>query len=373
MTNKLRYSQFEDRIDLDAFEEAIGFSPFAQERGNDIGHCLFPDNHKHGDTTGKFAIHRESRLYNCFVCGGGNLLSLVMELYDYDVDQATEWIHQFATGADTRSDDEFAEYLIALLEDVEKRVTSIPYFNPRVLERFDGPTDYFRSRGISDEVIERYGLRYSDEVLKPAPTKVGRDGQRIKIDDDYIGPASIWPHFWQGRLVGWQYRWHDFDKDHAKTPKWLGKWTNTTDFPRNETLFNYDTAVKYEEPVIVTESLGTTLFLESLSIPAIAYFGSKLHDEQLRLLRRFGHGVILAPDNDSNRAGDRVLGAARYLERFVPVWVLDKIPPAEVGMEKDADGIDLGDFAYTSDPEGNVRNWIDHHRTQQDIVFALTL
>src|ERR1019366_634876 len=107
----------------------------------------FPDNHKSGDSTGKFAIHRDKRVYNCFVCGGGSLLSLAMELRGLDVEQATDFLHQF-TLRSSRSDADFQDHLLDMLDDVEHRVKSMPYFNPHVLERFDGSTNYFRERGV---------------------------------------------------------------------------------------------------------------------------------------------------------------------------------------------------------------------------------
>lgn len=346
-TRKLHYSDFVSRIDVDAFEAAIGFVPFTTNRGNDIGHCIFPENHKHGDTTGKFAIERNERIYNCFVCGGGNLLSLAMEVTNLDVEEATEWLYQF-TGTELQSDVAFADDLIAMLEAAEERVKTLPYFNERVLDGFNGSTDYFLERGISQHIVEEFNLRFDEEATKLAPIKT-IDGSKIKQDQDYVGPASIWPHYWQGRLVGWQYRWHDY----PDTPKWLPKWTNTTDFPKSSTLFNYDKALQAKDhPVIVCESLGTVLFLASYDIPAVAYFGSKPTDEQKRLLRRFNQGVVLAPDNDSNMAGDKILGVIDYLERYIPVWVADKV--------EGQDGADLGDYAYTDDPERHVRHHLEH-------------
>ena len=72
-----KFSAFVDDIDIDAFEEQIGFDVLRTHRDEDIGQC--PDYwglHAHGDTTGKFAINREKKVYHCFVCGGGSLLSL---------------------------------------------------------------------------------------------------------------------------------------------------------------------------------------------------------------------------------------------------------------------------------------------------------
>jgi hypothetical protein len=344
------YSDFADKLDLDAFEAAIGFEPSSQERGEDIGHCLFPEMHKHGDTTGKFAINREKKVWNCFVCGGGDLLSLAMLHTGLDYEQATDWLHVFAT-SDARSDQEWADNLIAMLDDAHDRVDTIPYFHPRVLDQFDGPTDYFLGRGISQEVVDTYGLRYTETAHRSAPVTMV-DGRRTKMFEDYEGPASIWPHYWNGKLTGWQYRWTNFGTELMPSGWKIPKWTNTTDFPRSTTLFNYNDALKSNTSCVVVESLGTCLFLRSYGIPAVAYFGSKPTEIQLRLLRRFTNGVILAPDNDSNAAGDKILETVDYLERFVPVYIADKV-------EGD-DGADLGDYAKTDDPYGNLMIHLEH-------------
>src|SRR5208282_2600155 len=270
---KLKYYDFADSIDVDAFEEAIEFDVLSQHNGEDIGKC--PDLwglHSHGDQTGKFAINREKKVWHCFVCEGGNLLTLAMAWLD-DADEyvATEWLYQFAKG-DSRPDADFVADLKNLLDRYEaKGAERLPYFNERVLDKFiAGQTTaefetWRRERGISLETAVWHSLGYSDNQKKPAPMKGGE-----KIDDDYFGPCIIIPHFWAGRLVGWQHRWLNFGVD---TPIWLGKYTNTGDFPKGETLYNYDLAIKAEEPVIVVESVPTVLFLETLGIPAISTFG----------------------------------------------------------------------------------------------------
>jgi CHC2 zinc finger len=350
--HKLRYSEFRNRIDIDAFEDAIGFIPLYERRGNDTGYCLFPENHKHGDTTGKFAIHREKKVWGCYVCGGGDLVSLVMLVKNMEYDDAITWLFQFASGVETQSDSDFVSYMVGLLDDKEKSKTMLPWFHPRVLERFNDDPGYFIiDRGISPEIVNKFHLRCAVEAVKPAPTKLTRDGQRFKVDDDYTGPAAIWPHFWQDRLVGWQYRWIEWDKAHTKTPKWLGKWSNTTDFPKEETIFNYDGALKAQEAVLCVESVATALFAETYGVPAVAYFGSKPTSIQLRLLRRFQQGLILAPDNDIGKTGEIMTGhlqeSIEYLERFIPLYLTERVQLKRAGA-------DLGDYAQTADPESNL-------------------
>lgn len=356
---KLRYSEIKDDIDIDQVEAAIGFSPLYTDRGNDVGHCIWPENHSNGDTTGKFAIHRDKKVYNCWVCGGGSLLSLVMERFELDVDQATEWLAEFTHGQAGWTDHEYADYLLSMLEDIDERVDTMPYFNPRVLERFDGGLDYFRSRGIMDEISLLYNLRFSEMVMKPAPKK-NRGEEVVKIDDDYYGPAAILPHYWQGRLVGWQHRWLAWNEDHSATPRWLAKYTNTTDFPKDNTVYNYDAALRATQPVVVCESVATVLFLLSHGVPAISYFGGNIDPAQLRLIRRLSQGVILAPDNDKV-GGTLVNTATKYLERFIPVYVAE---PVDLGPKAD-----LGDYAQVGNPSEALHDHLTNrvHRPKTKI------
>lgn len=341
---KLRYSDFWDRINVDAFEEAIGFVPEYERGDNDVGYCLWPENHSHGDTTGKFAIHRESRVYNCYVCGGGTLLSLVMELRDLDVDEATEWLYQF-TEEDMRSDSEFVDEFMESFRDVQKRVETLPYFNERVLDRFDDEiteahewdqnvgeyVPFFSRRVIEPEIAKSRGVRFSWEIHRPAPKK-----GKFADEPDYTGPGLIFPHYWQGRLVGWQTRWLEKDGDR---PDWVPKYTMTTDFPKETTIYGWEHVNWHQShggPVLVVESVPSSLALESDCQASVATFGSNVNEPQLRLLRRLQGGVILAPDND--KAGIKWRDSlTEYLKRYIRVWHL---PPYTVKV-----GADIGDAA----------------------------
>lgn len=344
MSRSVKYSTFADQINVDAFEEAIGFEPLDHRKGEDVGYC--PDlwgMHKNGDTTGKFAINREKRVYHCWVCGGGNLLSLAMEFTQLDEEGATEWLKQFAHG-DIRTDADFVDDFMELIEKHESRKAErMPYFNEHVLTQFKAEEDdyvFLRNwcdgRGISEEVMATHHLGYSPSHRKNAPL---RDNERI--DEDYFGPCVVFPHYWEGRLVGWQHRW----TDHPDVPKWLPKYTNTSDFPKSNTLYNYDLAITRPSNVIVVESVPTALFLESMGVNAVATFGSSAIESQLRLLRRFQRGVVIVPDNDA--PGEKFAKAAEeYLERYVEVRVL---PPVTL-----KEGADLGDYATEADPVADL-------------------
>jgi DNA primase len=315
---KLRYSEFAHRLDIDALEEALEFDPIESKDGEDRGFCILPYNaHTNGDTTGKFSINREKKVYNCWVCGGGSLLDLAMATQDLEMEPAIKWLYQFANHEET--DDEFLSHLDELLSDPADQKRPIPYFNARVLDRWSSEEhEWYGERGISEDVRERYGLRY-------APL-----AKRTIKDEEYVGPSIILPHFWRGRLVGWQQRWLEDDR-----PRWVPKYTMTPDFPKNETLFGYDQAMEANVPIIVCESVPSVLFLVSEGYAAVATFGSSVDEAQKKLLRRAPKGVILAPDNDE--AGFKWTNSlANYLENYISVSILPVL---------DDIGSDIGDLA----------------------------
>lgn len=335
MSEKLRYSHFAHRINIDAMVEALNLD--LTEDGDELrGFCPLPWNaHKNGDTTGKFSINTRKRIYGCWVCGGGNLVDLVMALKDMDsMDDAIHWLYQFASHEET--DEEFMEEFERLLADPAEQETPVPYFNTRVLDKWE-PVVYEHEeygtmlnswvclRGIEPEIAELFELRFNP------------DSTRKYKDDVYTGPSIYMPHMWRGRLVGWQQRWLD---EEDIRPRWVPKYTMTPDFPKNTTLYGFDQVLTlFEEegecPVVLVESVPSALFLWSHQQPAMATFGSSVSEDQMRLLRRFGH-LILARDNDP--AGIKwEQSLIDYLDRFTHVQVL---PPVS-----DEPGADIGDLA----------------------------
>lgn len=313
MAVKLRYSDFVDRINIDQLEEAIGFEPINQTETEDTGYCLdLWGLHSNGDTTGKFSINREKKVYNCWVCGGGSLLSLAMEVNEMNVGDATHWLHQFARSEPT--EEEFEDEIAKLLSDPAEQVKPMPYFNERVLDRWTDMDSWkLRAktwgdkRGINPSVIKKYKIGFNPEAVRHAPKNKG--------EDDYVGPAMILPLYWRGRLVGWQHRWLEPDE---KRPKWVPKYTNTPDFPKRECLFNYDSCAKSLSKPVVVESVPTALMLESLGTPSVATYGAQVSEEQMKLLRTFQQGIIVAPDNDE--AGIKGRNAlTKELGRYIPV------------------------------------------------------
>jgi hypothetical protein len=341
-TRGVRYGDFAHRINVDDFEEAIEWSGDDDGKGQDVGFCPDPWGlHSNGDTTGKFAIHRDKRVFNCWVCGGGSLLSLAMGVRNLYEEEATEWIKQFAG---EQTDQSFENEIEDLLRDEIERDPVTPWFNPRVLDNMDASAarddmwiDWLDSKGINESVARDHKLG-----LNLAEVKISKKGR-------YEGPGITLPHFWGGKLVGWQTRWLDADKDR---PPWVQKYNNTRDFPKKYTIYDYERWYLSQDPIVVVESVPTALYLQSLGFASMAVFGASVTPEQLRLMRACQQGLILAPDND--KAGDLFMEKvlAYGLTRYVDVKY------CEVVGEEDS-GNDLADAGDDKLVKGIIENALD--------------
>lgn len=326
----IEYDDFVHDIDYERLYDALDFEPMRQDGDdNDIGQCFdILGLHKNGDRTGKFVFYRESGLVSCYVCGSCTLLSFVEAVFDYDTDQATRWLYQFADDVE-QTDESFLNEIDEILKDRKPKKVIPPRFAPQILDRYTSYDEWpeiarvwAENKGVSPKVADDFSLRF------------GRIRTMTDEKEPWIGEAIVIPHFVGGKLVGWQQRWLSEPR-----PDGVGKYKSTADIPRYDTLFNYDRCVREDFPIFVVESPSTVLWLATCDIPSVASFGAKITPAQMRLLRRFQQGVVIAPDNDGPGRNFAEL-IATYLEPFVPVY---QCHPVQIkGLN---DGCDLGDLA----------------------------
>ena len=330
-----------DSIRLDEVLTELAVPVSSVVRGEHWSSCPLPT-HPGADRSPSFSINEDSLLWNCFTCSdGGSLPLLVMRLEELDWDGAIDWLLPYSDGEIAENDERgYLEQLERTLERAESRVErtrreALPFYSPKVIERLpEAPLELLTKWNITaPETVTEHQIKYDEERRRYKPDK-----------GEYIGPALVIPHFFGGKLVGYQERWLDDDR-----PKWIPKYTNSDDFPKRQTLYGWDGALEDARrgmPVIVVESTMTRARLWELGYSAVATFGASVTGEQLRLLRSLIGGVILTQDNDPaylNKKGQRVEGAgkravkenANALTDYIPVEIL---PPA--GEEKE----DLADL-----------------------------
>lgn len=319
-------------------------------RGEHWASCPLPT-HPGADAKPSFSVNEQTLLYNCFVCNeGGPLPLLVASMQDLETDEdgtrwnkALEWLLPFSD-ADVREDDDdgFMEQLERYLDrnevrTVHARKVEMPYYSRRIIERLDyAPLDLLSKWQIEHEAtVEQFDIRYE-------PSRY-----RSKAGKEYYGPALLIPHFYRGDLVGYQERWLDEER-----PKWIPKYTNSDNFPKADTLFNWDGAKEEARrglPVLVVESTMTAIRLWEIGYAAVATFGASVRDEQIRLLSTFhAGGVILAFDSDPafrNTKGEWIEGAGKKAFATVSARLLDLgIPVHTIEVTSDSKD-DLADLS----------------------------
>lgn len=297
----LRYDDIIETIRVDEVLDALGVRVEKIRNGNHWGDCPL-----HDDRGGHFSIDEDTLVWNCFHCGGGVLPQLIMQVFDFDDwAEAIEWLVPYSDGEQGNLEDD--EWLAALQRNLAKepkhtysRRFDFPVFNERILDRL---------QEVPLELVEKWHIENQDTLRT---YRIGYDPEWSR--GSYVGPALIIPHFFQGKLVGYQERWLGDDR-----PLYIKKYMNTDDFPKEETLFGWDRR-EILSPLIVVESVMSVVRLYDSGFSAVATFGS-ISKQQQKLLRTQEAGVILSFDND--KPGRRNLDkAVKALYGEIPVTIL---------------------------------------------------
>lgn len=291
--------------------------------------------HEGDDASPSFGINTDSLGYNCFVCGGGSLEKLVAGIFEIDEEAAIKWLEDHSTQNYLANSEDFRNEIEKMLAGAQKTKEVLPEYPPDFLFQYDKVHPYVWQRGLSREVVVEMQIGFGEEHM-----------------------AIVIPHWFKRKLRGIIYRHLAQDSKgrylcpHAscnppaktKTPKYK----NTSRFPSNTTLYNYDIASEFDW-VIVVESPFTALYLMSHGYRnVVATFGAGLSGEQSYLLSRFAK-VLLWPDNDpagsqwfvqwGEKKGKRYIkgpsDALITLERQVMVFIVPAVPgnkadPADV-------------------------------------------
>ena len=310
----LDWDDIKDSIRLDEVIDALGFNITEVIKGEHWASCPLPS-HPGADRKPSFSINEDTFQWHCFTCNdGGQLPFLVMRLRGITWEESVRYLLPYSDGP--TSEENAITKRIARLRDksklrpeIKQRKKVLPYFSERVLQDLEPvPIDILAQWYVDRSTAAEFNLRYDPE----------RD-RRGK----YTGPAMIIPHYFEESLVGYQERWL------GERPVWLAKYTNTDDFPKRYTLYNYDRARESTEPVLVVESVMTVVRLASLGYPAVGTFGVSVTPEQIKLLRGFQQGLVLSTDNDApgQKQRDYLIGE---LYRYVPLQVIPS-PDVEKG------------------------------------------
>lgn len=317
---KYQYREYLDRLDAREVLARYGAENVRETPGSDgttelLHSCLLDrvnPHHSNGDRNPSAAVNIERRAFVCYSSGYGcDLLHLVALMEGKEVVRdALPTISSLLTPAVKPADD-LLRQITEFFATPTTATLELPTYHERVLQPWSQYHPYLATRGITEEGA---GL-----------LRLGWDPQENRI---------VFPHFWNGKLVGWQKR------AIPQSPEWPGtvpdypKFRSSIGMPKSETLYNYDTARRFRNAIVV-ESPISVARARSLGIDnVVATFGAKTSDIQISHLREFGTVWVWFDADSAGYGGERKIVAG--LHRHCEVRVVTPDLGRDLGDSRDA-------------------------------------
>ena len=368
------YETVDRIIDTARIEEVVGDFVTLKRRGaNYTACCPF-----HNEKTPSFYVSPSKGIYKCFGCGkSGTAVGFVMEHESLSYVEALKYLakkYHIEVVEKEESAEEIAqkqhnESLLLVSEYAGK------FFKDSLLTP-EGQAvgyQYFRSRGLEDETIRKYGLGWGPADRKTFADKARSEGYKeeflvetglcIKYDDgrlvDRFSDRVIFPiHSVSGRVIG-------FGGRTLRTDKSVAKYQNSPTseiYDKRHTLYGIYFAkneISRKDKCILVEGYLDVLSMHQLGITnVVASSGTSLTVEQIRLIRKFTPNVTIIYDGDAAGIKAALRGIGLVLKEGLNVKVI-LLP----------EGMDPDDFArkHTLD---EVQDYIAQN--EQDFISFKT-
>ena len=343
-----------DRATVDKIMDAVNivdvvgeFVNLRKAGVNYKGLCPF-----HDDKTPSFMVSPARQICKCFACGeGGNAVNFLMKHEQITYPEALRWlakkynieIHERELTDDEKREQSERESMFIVNE------WACQYFHDILKNDVDGQAigkQYFRSRGIRDDIIEKFQLGFAltkrdalanesrrkgfkDEFL----VKTGLCYERQSSDDndlttklvDRFAGRAIFP--WlnvSGKVVAFGGR-----KLDAATKGVQQKYVNSPDseiYHKDHELYGIYQAKKAivkEDCVYMVEGYTDVIAMHQCGLEnVVANSGTALSVYQVKLLHRFTQNIVLLYDGDEAGIHAAMRGTDMLLQEGMNVKVL---------------------------------------------------
>jgi DNA primase len=328
-----------DRIlDTAQIADVVGDFVTLKKRGaNHMACCPF-----HNEKTPSFVVSQSKGIYKCFGCGkSGTAVGFIMEHESLSYTEALKYLAR-KYHIEVVEKEETAEE-IAKKQRNESLFLVSEYAGKFFQDSLQTPEgqaigyQYFRSRGLEDETIRKYGLGWapvSRRALSDAARAAGykeeflvETGLSIKYDDgrlvDRFFDRVIFPiHSVSGRVIA-------FGGRTLKTDKSVAKYVNSPEteiYVKSRSLYGIWFAkneMSRQDKCILVEGYLDVLSMHQLGIRnVVASSGTSLTVEQIRLIRKFTNNVTIIYDGDSAGIKAALRGIGLVLKEGLNVKVV---------------------------------------------------
>ena len=305
-----------DRIlDLAQIEDVIGdFVTLKRAGATYKACCPF-----HNEKTPSFVVSPSKGIFKCFGCGkSGTAVGFVMEHESMTYVEALRYlakkynveIVESEVSAEEIAKRQRSESLLLVSEFAGK-------FFVDAMKTQEGQVigyQYFRSRGLTDETIKKYGLGWAPAQSRTALTDAARSAG---YKEEYLLDSGLCKQYDDGRIVD---TFHDrvmfpihstsgrviaFGGRTLKSDKNIPKYVNSKEteiYVKSKSLYGIYFAkneMSRQDKCILVEGYLDVLSMHQLGITnVVASSGTSLTVEQIRLIKKFTENVTIIYDGD---------------------------------------------------------------------------
>jgi DNA primase len=339
-----------DTVDLIIFtariEEVVGDFIRLKKRGaNLLGLCPF-----HGERSPSFTVSPAKGIYKCFGCGkSGNSVGFIMENEQMTFPEALRYlankynikIEEKEVTEEERAAQTEKESLMIVMGYAQK------YYTENLWQTDEGKSvglGYFRERGFTDAIIEKFQLGYSfeqrDAFSKKAIDMGYKQEYLVKsgvsiaqtLDDGTVNYDRIFDRYTgrvifpilsvTGRVIGLGGRIMKADKKFAK-------YINSPEseiYNKSKTLyglFQAKKALTNLDMCYLVEGYTDVISMHQVGIEnVVASSGTSLTTEQIKLIHRYTNNITILYDGDFAGIKASFRGIDMILEEGMNVKVL---------------------------------------------------
>lgn len=334
-------------IESARIEEVVGDFLTLKKRGvNYIARCPF-----HNEKTPSFNVNPVRNIFKCFGCGkGGDSVNFVMEHEKLTYPEALRYLAKKYNIEIEEIYDRDVEEEKKLENERESlyvvNAYAQKYFTETLLNTDEGKSiglSYFKERGLSDDIIQKFQLGYAkegrniftDEALKAGYNldylvKTGltirveneqNPEDKAKVYDRFAGRVMFPIHNITGRVIGFGGR--------ALKKEVKAKYVNSPEseiYHKSNVLYGMSVArkaISNEDNCFLVEGYMDVISMHIVGIEnVVASSGTSLTVEQIRLIKRYTNNITIMYDGDPAGIKASFRGIDMILEEGLNVRVV---------------------------------------------------
>lgn len=319
-------------------EEVVGDYVSLKKKGTNMwGLCPF-----HNEKTPSFSVSPSKGIYKCFGCGeGGNSVNFIMSHEHMTYPEALRFlakkynieIEEEELTPERQQELSERESLYLVMQYAQRK------FTENLLESEAGKAiglSYFKERGFSDEIIEKFQLGYSLDNKKAFVTEavenqhskemLVKSGMALDYDNGLVDRFHARVMFPIRNLSG---RVIAFGGRTLRTDKKIAKYINSPETPlynKTEVLYGIFESKKdiiNQDNCFLVEGYTDVISMHQAGVQnVVASSGTSLTKEQIRLVKRLTNNLTVMYDGDSAGIKASFRGIDMILEEGLNVRTL---------------------------------------------------